>query len=57
MEVRILVSSDSAPHLWDLRCELREKILLFLQQRETVFPRQRLSPLAAKGTTPGNGGQ
>lgn len=58
VEVRILVSSDSAPHLWDLRCELREKILLFLQQRETVFPRQRLTPLGAKGITlSGNGEQ
>src|SRR5260221_7618998 len=42
IEVRVLVSADSAGKLFDLRCEVREKLLGYLQQREPiVFPRVR----------------
>jgi len=42
IEVRVLVSADSAGKLFDLRCEVREKLLTYLQQREPiVFPRVR----------------
>ena len=34
VEVRILVSADASGKLFDLRCEVREKILAYLQQRE-----------------------
>jgi small-conductance mechanosensitive channel len=30
MEIRILVSSSNPPDLWDLRCEVREKILRYI---------------------------
>jgi small-conductance mechanosensitive channel len=33
MVVRGLVSSADAPSNWDLRCELREKLLMFVQER------------------------
>lgn len=33
IEVRIIVSSRDAGQSWDLRCELREKLIKFLQQR------------------------
>jgi small-conductance mechanosensitive channel len=42
VEVRILVSAAAAGKLFDLRCEVREKLLAYLQQREpSAFPRVR----------------
>jgi small-conductance mechanosensitive channel len=42
IEVRVLVSADSAGKLFDLRCEVRERLLGYLQEREPmVFPRVR----------------
>jgi len=39
VEVRILVSADTSGKLFDLRCEVREKLLTYLQQREpNAFP-------------------
>jgi len=55
VEIRILASAETSPTLFDLRCEIREKILLFLQQRyPSAFPRVRatLSRLAVQDLTP-----
>jgi small-conductance mechanosensitive channel len=42
VEIRILVSAAAAGNLFDLRCEVREKLLAYLQQREpSAFPRVR----------------
>ncbi|MEV6894750.1 mechanosensitive ion channel domain-containing protein [Kribbella sp. NPDC051137] len=42
MIVRGLVSSADAPSNWDLRCDVREKLLLFLQQQHPdALPRVR----------------
>jgi small-conductance mechanosensitive channel len=42
IEVRILVSAASAPVAWDLRCEMREKMIVFLQQAHPLaLPRRR----------------
>ncbi len=42
VEIRILASAGSAPRLFDLRCEIRDRLLLFLQERHpTAFPRMR----------------
>ena len=42
IEVRILVSAETAGNLFNLRCEIREKILRYLQEREPiVFPQVR----------------
>jgi small-conductance mechanosensitive channel len=50
IEIRILVSSDTAGHLFDLRCEVREKILDYLQQRNPqAFPRIRTAFFPADG--------
>jgi small-conductance mechanosensitive channel len=49
VEIRILASAETSPTLFDLRCEIREKILVFLQNRyPSAFPRVRtaLSRLA-----------
>jgi small-conductance mechanosensitive channel len=42
IEVRILVSASNSPAAWDLRCEVREKILAFIQsQLPLSLPRRR----------------
>lgn len=42
VEVRILVSAESAPQLFELRCFVREKILVFMQeQNPESFPQIR----------------
>jgi small-conductance mechanosensitive channel len=42
MEVRVLVSAADAGKAWDLRCELREKLIDFLQQNyPQCLPRMR----------------
>ena len=50
MELRILVSADNAGAAWDLRCQIREQMITFLQERyPRCLPRIRteLQPLAA----------
>jgi small-conductance mechanosensitive channel len=50
IQLRALVSSRNAPESWDLRCEIREKMLAFLRKEmPEALPRQRAdlsSPLA-----------
>ena len=42
MELRALVSARSAPQAWDLRCEMREKLIAFLQaEMPEALPRDR----------------
>ena len=42
MEVRVLVSAADAPTAWDLRCELREQLIEFLQRNHPQsLPRMR----------------
>jgi small-conductance mechanosensitive channel len=41
VELRALVSSRNASQLWDLRCEVREKLLAFLADDPRTLPRQR----------------
>jgi small-conductance mechanosensitive channel len=55
VEIRILASAETSPMLFDLRCEIREKILLFFQDRyPSAFPRVRtaLTRLVAKDPEP-----
>lgn len=43
VEVRMLVSARNSPDAWDLRCEVREKMLAFLQREyPESLPRQRI---------------
>jgi small-conductance mechanosensitive channel len=52
VEIRILMSAAVAAKLFDLRCEVREKLLRYLQQREpSVFPRVR-NVVARSGQNP-----
>ncbi|MBS9720650.1 mechanosensitive ion channel [Tianweitania sp. BSSL-BM11] len=42
MQVRVLVSARNAPTAFDLRCEVREKLIAFLQEEAPeALPRQR----------------
>jgi small-conductance mechanosensitive channel len=42
IELRALVSADNASKLWDLRCDVREKLIDFLQREyPTALPRRR----------------
>ena len=42
IELRALVSARSAPQSWDLRCEIREKLLAFIREEmPEAFPRER----------------
>jgi len=43
LELRVLVDAMDSSTLWDLRCEIREKLLFFLQtQYPEVLPRTRI---------------
>jgi small-conductance mechanosensitive channel len=42
MQLRALVSARNAPESWDLRCEIREKLISFLQREmPKALPRER----------------
>jgi small-conductance mechanosensitive channel len=42
IELRALVSARTAPQSWDLRCEIRERLLSFIrEQMPEAFPRER----------------
>lgn len=50
MEVRILASATSAPKVFDLRCEIREKVIDFVQREYPQgLPRVRTQPAADTG--------
>jgi small-conductance mechanosensitive channel len=49
MELRILLSANSAIAAWDLRCEMREKIIAYLlQDYPAAFPRRPPPPEPAQ---------
>ncbi|MDO8409283.1 MAG: mechanosensitive ion channel [Phenylobacterium sp.] len=58
MQVRCLVSARNAPTTFDLRCEVREKMIAFLQtELPHVLPRDRLdfeAMVKAEAKAPGN---
>jgi hypothetical protein len=42
MEIRMLISASTAPRAFDLRCEVREKMIAFIQQHyPEALPRIR----------------
>ncbi len=59
IQIRMLVSARNAPQTWDLRCDVREKMLLFLQTEcPEALPRARilLDPPGSGGAGSGNPG-
>ena len=53
IELRCLVSGRNAPQTWDLRCEVREKLIEFLQaEYPGSLPRQRLDMGRWDGASP-----
>jgi small-conductance mechanosensitive channel len=50
VQLRALVSAPTAPAAWDLRCEVREKLIAFVQARHpAALPRQRAAVLELNG--------
>jgi small-conductance mechanosensitive channel len=42
VQLRVLVSARTSEEAWDLRCEVREKLIVFLQDRfPEALPKQR----------------
>ncbi|HSN36066.1 MAG TPA: mechanosensitive ion channel domain-containing protein, partial [Arthrobacter sp.] len=57
VRVRILVSAADSATLFDLRCLIREELVLFLQQEHpTALPRVRLETLGSAGVGSGASG-
>ncbi|POR51320.1 small-conductance mechanosensitive channel [Bosea psychrotolerans] len=55
MEVRILVSAGTSPRAFDLRCEVREKLIAFLQREHPrSLPRLRAETRSSEPTGPAN---
>ncbi|MEN3976238.1 mechanosensitive ion channel domain-containing protein [Emcibacter sp. SYSU 3D8] len=55
MQLRALVSASTSPRAWDLRCEVREKMIDFLQREfPQALPRHRVD-LTADGPPPAGG--
>lgn len=53
IEVRMLVSARNAPQAWDLRCEVREKMITFLQvEHPSALPRHRSEWIQTDGARP-----
>ncbi|WP_296347724.1 mechanosensitive ion channel domain-containing protein [Reyranella sp.] len=51
-QLRALVSARTSPEAWDLRCEVREKLIAFLQdQYPTALPKQRAEVVPAEATS------
>jgi len=52
VELRALMSAPNSPTAWDLRCYVREKLILFLQQQfPQSLPRMRAEVLRGKSDT------
>ena len=53
IQLRALVSANSAGAVWDLRCEVREKLIDFLQREHpSALPRRRYEALAEPSAEP-----
>ncbi len=59
IELRAVVSARNAPQSWDLRCEIREKLLAFIRdEMPEAFPRDRaFVPLEAMDSRDISGGE
>ena len=54
IEVRMLVNARNAPQAWDLRCEVREKMIGFLQaEHPKALPRHRSEWIETNAAAPG----
>ena len=57
LELRALVSASTAPRAWDLRCEVREKLIAFLQaEHPDCLPKQRYQGQHVASHGPGGQG-
>jgi small-conductance mechanosensitive channel len=57
LELRALISARNAPQTWDLRCEIREKLVAFLQREyPEALPTARVQVTALSEGARGDGG-
>ena len=55
MEIRVLVSAADGGNLFELRCQIREQLILFLKQEHPqALPRTRTEVEAPIGHEPGD---
>ena len=58
MQLRAIMSASNAGQAWDLRCEVREKLVDYLHRTHPdVLPRLRVVPAAALDAAEGRGGR
>jgi hypothetical protein len=54
IELRALISANSAAAVWNLRCEVREKLIDFLQREHpSALPRRRYEAAEDADSKPG----
>jgi small-conductance mechanosensitive channel len=57
MEIRLLMSAENSGIAWDLRCEIREHMIAYLQREHAdALPKVRLEPNRGGPPVPGGGG-
>lgn len=57
LEIRALASARTSPDAWDLRCDIREKMIAWLQAcHPQALPRQRAEAMIVKASTPSTDG-
>jgi small-conductance mechanosensitive channel len=53
MQIRLLMSAPSSPDAWELRCEVRERLITYLQQQHPrALPRVRLEDIGTADAQP-----
>lgn len=56
MQIRLLMSAGNSPDAWELRCEVREQLIGYLQRRHpSSLPRIRFDATAVPGLWPDEG--
>jgi len=58
MQIRVLATATDSSKAWDLRCEIREKLIDFIQERyPEALPKSRVNWRRAGRAEPGRGGE
>ncbi|MFN3610121.1 MAG: mechanosensitive ion channel family protein, partial [Hyphomonas sp.] len=56
LELRALASARTSPEAWDLRCEIREKMIVWLQSNHPeALPVRRAEAIVTAGATSAEG--
>ncbi len=52
LEIRVLLSASDSSKAWDLRCEVREKLIAFMRNDPDALPRRRTETIIERVTSP-----